>query len=384
MPTSISRPIVMLDLKKQYQQLKKQIDEAVQGVIDSTAFINGKEVHAFAEDLAAYLNVKHVIPCANGTDALQISLMAVGLKAGDEIIVPDFTYAASAEAIGLLGLTPIFADVDPVTFNLTPESCEKCLSDKTKAIIPVHLFGQSCNMEPLLDFAKQNDLFVIEDNAQAMGGEYTFSDGNKRKTGTMGHIGCTSFFPSKNLGCYGDGGAITTNDDELAERVRMISNHGQKVKYKHDIIGCNSRLDTIQAAVLRVKLQYLDRFNTHRNEVASCYTSLLEGIEWLHTPISLQQSVHVYHQYTLKLFDENTRDRLREHLTKHKIASMIYYPIPLHRQPAFIGIARWAESLDVSESLSRTVLSIPIYPEMETEEIHTVVSAIKTFEPSSR
>lgn len=382
--TSISRPIVMVDLKKQYQQLKKQIDEAVQGVIDSTAFINGKEVHAFAEDLAAYLNVKHVIPCANGTDALQISLMAVGLKAGDEIIVPDFTYAASAEAIGLLGLTPIFADVDPVTFNLTPESCEKCLSDKTKAIIPVHLFGQSCNMEPLLDFAKRNDLFVIEDNAQAMGGEYTFSDGNKRKTGTMGHIGCTSFFPSKNLGCYGDGGAITTNDDELAERVRMISNHGQKVKYKHDIIGCNSRLDTIQAAVLSVKLQYLDRFNTHRNEVASCYTSLLEGIEWLHTPISLQQSVHVYHQYTLKLFDENTRDRLREHLTKHKIASMIYYPIPLHRQPAFIGIARWAESLDVSESLSRTVLSIPIYPEMETEEIHTVVSAIKTFEPSSR
>ncbi|KGN72618.1 Pleiotropic regulatory protein [Porphyromonas gulae] len=374
----------MVDLKKQYQQLKKQIDEAVQGVIDSTAFINGKEVHAFAEDLAAYLNVKHVIPCANGTDALQISLMAVGLKAGDEIIVPDFTYAASAEAIGLLGLTPIFADVDPVTFNLTPESCEKCLSDKTKAIIPVHLFGQSCNMEPLLDFAKRNDLFVIEDNAQAMGGEYTFSDGNKRKTGTMGHIGCTSFFPSKNLGCYGDGGAITTNDDELAERVRMISNHGQKVKYKHDIIGCNSRLDTIQAAVLSVKLQYLDRFNTHRNEVASCYTSLLEGIEWLHTPISLQQSVHVYHQYTLKLFDENTRDRLREHLTKHKIASMIYYPIPLHRQPAFIGIARWAESLDVSESLSRTVLSIPIYPEMETEEIHTVVSAIKTFEPSSR
>lgn len=384
MPTSISRPIVMVDLKKQYQQLKKRIDEAVQGVIDSTAFINGKEVHAFAEDLAAYLNVKHVIPCANGTDALQISLMAVGLKAGDEIIVPDFTYAASAEAIGLLGLTPVFVDVDPVTFNLTPESCEKCLSDKTKAIIPVHLFGQSCDMEPILDFAKRNDLFVIEDNAQAMGGEYTFSDGNKRKTGTMGHIGCTSFFPSKNLGCYGDGGAITTNDDELAERVRMIANHGQKVKYKHDIIGCNSRLDTIQAAVLRVKLQYLDRFNTHRNEVASCYTSLLEGIEWLHTPISLQQSVHVYHQYTLKLFDENTRDQLREHLTNHKIASMIYYPIPLHRQPAFMGIARWAESLDVSESLSRTVLSIPIYPEMETEEIYTVVSAIKTFEPSSR
>ena len=384
MPTSISRPIVMVDLKKQYQQLKKRIDEAVQGVIDSTAFINGKEVHAFAEDLAAYLNVKHVIPCANGTDALQISLMAVGLKAGDEIIVPDFTYAASAEAIGLLGLTPVFVDVDPVTFNLTPESCEKCLSDKTKAIIPVHLFGQSCDMEPILDFAKRNDLFVIEDNAQAMGGEYTFSDGNKRKTGTMGHIGCTSFFPSKNLGCYGDGGAITTNDDELVERVRMIANHGQKVKYKHDIIGCNSRLDTIQAAVLRVKLQYLDRFNTHRNEVASCYTSLLEGIEWLHTPISLQQSVHVYHQYTLKLFDENTRDQLREHLTNHKIASMIYYPIPLHRQPAFMGIARWAESLDVSESLSRTVLSIPIYPEMETEEIYTVVSAIKTFEPSSR
>ena len=384
MPTSISRSIVMVDLKKQYMQLKKQIDEALQKVIDSAAFINGEEVHAFAEDLASYMDVKHVIPCGNGTDALQISLMALGLKAGDEVIVPDFTYAASAEAIGLLGLTPVFVDVDPVTFNLTPESCEKGLSGKTKAIIPVHLFGQSCDMEPLLDFAKQNDLFVIEDNAQAMGGEYIFSDGSKRKTGTMGHIGCTSFFPSKNLGCYGDGGAITTNDDELAERVRMIANHGQKVKYKHDIIGCNSRLDTIQAAILRVKLQYLDRFNTLRSEVASCYTSLLEGVEWLQTPISLQQVAHVYHQYALRLFDENTRDRLREHLTNHKIASMIYYPIPLHKQPAFTGIARCAESLEVSDSLSRTVLSIPIYPEMQMEEIHTVVSAVKTFEPSSR
>lgn len=384
MPTSISQPIVMVDLKKQYLQMKKQIDEAIRRVIDSTAFINGKEVHTFAEDLAAYLGVKHVVPCANGTDALQISLMALGLKAGDEIIVPDFTYAASAEAVGLLGLTPVFADVDPVTFNLTPKGCEEVLSEKTKAIIPVHLFGQSCDMGPLLDFAKRNDLFVIEDNAQAMGGEYTFSDGSIRKTGTMGHLSCTSFFPSKNLGCYGDGGAVTTNDDELAERIRMIANHGQKIKYKHEIIGCNSRLDTIQAAILGVKLQYLDRFNALRNEVASHYTSQLEGVEWLQTPTSLQQSAHVYHQYTLKLLDQNTRDGLREHLTKHKIASMIYYPILLHRQPAFIGIARWVESLYASESLSRTVLSIPIYPEMETEEIHTVVSAIKTFEPSSR
>ena len=308
--------------------------------------------------------------------------MALGLKVGDEIIVPDFTYAASAEAIGLLGLTPVFADVDPVTFNLTSKGCEKVLSDKTKAIIPVHLFGQSCDMEPLLAFAKRNDLFVIEDNAQAMGGGYTIFDGSIRKTGTMGHIGCTSFFPSKNLGCYGDGGAVTTNDDELAKRVRMIANHGQKIKYKHDIIGCNSRLDTIQAAILRVKLQYLDRFNALRNEVASHYTSLLEGIEWLQIPTSLQQSSHVYHQYTLKLLNQNTRDGLREHLTNHKIASMIYYPIPLHRQPAFVGIAHWGESLDVSDSLSRTVLSIPIYPEMEIEQIHAVVSAIKTFEPS--
>ena len=382
MPTSISQPIVMVDLKKQYLQMKKQIDEAIHTVIDSTAFINGKEVHAFAEDLAAYLGVKHVIPCANGTDALQISLMALGLKVGDEIIVPDFTYAASAEAIGLLGLTPVFADVDPVTFNLTSKGCEKVLSDKTKAIIPVHLFGQSCDMEPLFAFAKRNDLFVIEDNSQAMGGGYTIFDGSIRKTGTMGHIGCTSFFPSKNLGCYGDGGAVTTNDDELAKRVRMIANHGQKIKYKHDIIGCNSRLDTIQAAILRVKLQYLDRFNALRNEVASHYTSLLEGIEWLQIPTSLQQSSHVYHQYTLKLLNQNTRDGLREHLTNHKIASMIYYPIPLHRQPAFVGIAHWGESLDVSDSLSRTVLSIPIYPEMEIEQIHAVVSAIKTFEPS--
>ncbi|WP_373776930.1 DegT/DnrJ/EryC1/StrS family aminotransferase, partial [Porphyromonas loveana] len=284
MSTHQSLSIVMVDLKKQYLQMKEEIDAAIQRVIDSTAFINGDEVRSFAEELADYLKVKHVIPCANGTDALQISLMALGLSESDEIIVPDFTYAASAEAIGLLGLTPVPVDVDPATFNISLIECEKALSDKTKAIIPVHLFGQSCDMEPLRRFAQDNGLYMIEDNAQAIGCEYTFTDGSTHKTGTMGHLGCTSFFPSKNLGCYGDGGAITTNNDALAERARMIANHGQRIKYKHEIIGCNSRLDSIQAAVLRVKLQHLDRFNALRREVAGHYTKYLADVAWLKTP----------------------------------------------------------------------------------------------------
>ncbi len=384
MSTHQSLSIEMVDLKKQYLQMKEEIDAAIQRVIDSTAFINGDEVRSFAEELADYLKVKHVIPCANGTDALQISLMALGLSESDEIIVPDFTYAASAEAIGLLGLTPVPVDVDPATFNISLIECEKALSDKTKAIIPVHLFGQSCDMEPLRRFAQDNGLYMIEDNAQAIGCEYTFTDGSTHKTGTMGHLGCTSFFPSKNLGCYGDGGAITTNNDALAERARMIANHGQRIKYKHEIIGCNSRLDSIQAAVLRVKLQHLDRFNALRREVAGHYTKYLADVAWLKTPTHIEASTHVYHQYTIRVTEEGMCDALNRHLSHHGIASMIYYPIPLHRQPAFECIAHPVGTLAKSDSLSCTVLSLPIYPEMEVALTDAVIDTIKSFDPAQR
>lgn len=374
--------IKMVDLGKQYLQLRKEIDLSIQRVIDSTSFIGGAEVQSFSEELAKYLDVKHVIPCANGTDALQISLMALNLNKGDEIIVPSFTYAASAEAIALLGLKPVFVDVDPFSFNITRENCEHAFSNRTKAIISVHLFGQSCDMEALLAFAQEKDLFIIEDNAQAMGAEYTFSDGRIQKTGTMGNFGCTSFFPSKNLGCYGDGGAIMTNDDDLATKARMISNHGQRKKYEHEIIGCNSRLDSIQAAILRAKLPHLDQFNKLRREVALQYSVLLKDIEWLSLPFCYQFSTHVFHQYTLKAISQNVRDRLRMHLSERGISSMIYYPMPLHQQLAFRQIARIAGPINISDKLSQTVISIPIYPEMTLEELQQVVDAIKDFDPA--
>ena len=329
-----------------------------------------------------YLGGCHVTTCANGTDALQIALMALELKPGDEVIVPAFTYVASAEVIGLLGLTPVMVDVDYDTFNVTVDNIKKALSPKTKAIIPVHLFGQSCDMEPILAFAKEHNLYVIEDNAQAIGAEYTFSDGHKAKTGTMGTIGCTSFFPSKNLGCYGDGGAIFTNNDKLAERIAMIANHGQRVKYYHAVIGCNSRLDSIQAAILDVKLKHLDEYGAARYAAASYYTQQLKAFDpeqkFFITPKELEKSTHVYHQYTLKI-KNNKRDDLKAYLAEQGIPSMIYYPLPLQEQEAFKPITRAAEKLTIAKNIACSVLSLPVHTELTHEIQNEVLNAIKNF-----
>ncbi len=367
--------IQMVDLKGQYMKIKPEVDAAIQNVIDNTAFINGPIVKEFSQNLSDYMGGCHVIPCANGTDALQIALMALDLKPGDEVIVPAFTYVASAEVIGLLGLTPVMVDVDYETFNVTVDNIKKALSDKTKAIIPVHLFGQSCDMEPILAFAKEHNLYVIEDNAQAIGAEYTFSDGHKEKTGTMGTIGCTSFFPSKNLGCYGDGGAIFCKDDVLAEKLRMIANHGQKVKYHHSVIGCNSRLDSIQAAILNVKLKHLDEYGKARYAAASYYTEKLKTFDpeekFFITPKELDQSTHVYHQYTLQI-KNGKRDALKQFLADAGIPSMIYYPLPLQEQEAFKPITRAAEDLTISRDIAYSVLSLPVHTEM-TKDIQDVI-----------
>lgn len=374
--------IQMVDLKGQYMKIKPEVDAAIQNVIDNTAFINGPIVKEFAQNLSDYMGGCHVIPCANGTDALQIALMALNLKPGDEVIVPAFTYVASAEVIGLLGLTPVMVDVDYDTFNVTVDNIKKGLSDKTKAIIPVHLFGQSCDMEPILTFANEYNLYVIEDNAQAIGAEYTFSDGHREKTGTMGTIGCTSFFPSKNLGCYGDGGAIFCKDDVLAEKLRMIANHGQKVKYHHSVIGCNSRLDSIQASILNVKLKHLDEYSKARYEAASYYTARLKEFDpeekLFITPKELEKSTHVYHQYTLKI-KNNKRDDLKVYLAEQGIPSMIYYPLPLQEQEAFYPIALAAESLEKSKECAYSVLSLPIHTEMTKEVQNMVINEIIKF-----
>lgn len=372
----------MVDLKGQYLKIKDEVDAGIQNVIDNTAFINGPIVKEFAQHLSEYMGGCHVTTCANGTDALQIALMALELKPGDEVIVPAFTYVASAEVIGLLGLTPVMVDVDYGTFNVTVENIKKALSHKTKAIIPVHLFGQSCDMEPILAFAKEHNLYVIEDNAQAIGAEYTFSDGHKAKTGTMGTIGCTSFFPSKNLGCYGDGGAVFTDDDKLAERIAMIANHGQRVKYYHAVIGCNSRLDSIQAAILDVKLKHLDEYGAARYEAASYYTAKLKEFDpeqkYIVTPTELKRSTHVYHQYTLKI-KNNKRDELKAFLAEKGIPSMIYYPLPLQEQEAFKPITRAAEALEVAKECAYSVLSLPVHTEMTKEIQDTIINAIKEF-----
>ena len=370
--------IQMVDLKGQYQKIKPEVDAAIQSVIDNTTFINGQPVKDFAENLAKYLGAKHVIPCGNGTDALQIAMMALGLKPGDEVIVPAFTYVATAEVIGLLGLTPVMVDVNPQTFTVERQNIVKALSANTKAIVPVHLFGQSTDMEPILTLAKEHGLYVIEDNAQAIGAEYTFSDGHKAKTGTMGDIGCTSFFPSKNLGCYGDGGALCTNDDALAEKIRMIANHGQKKKYYHSVIGCNSRLDTIQAAILNVKLPHLDEYCQARREAAEYYTDKLKDIRGIEVPFEAEYSTHVFHQYTLKVAD-GKRDALKKHLEDNNIPAMIYYPLPLQEQEAFQFITRTAESLGNSKNLSSSVLSLPMHTELTRETQDVVISAIKSF-----
>ena len=378
----MANKIQMVDLKGQYLKIKDEVDAGIQNVIDNTAFINGPIVKEFAKHLSHYMGGCFVIPCANGTDALQIALMALELKPGDEVIVPAFTYVASAEVIGLLGLTPVMVDVDYETFNVTVDNIKKALSPKTKAIIPVHLFGQSCDMEPILAFAKEHNLYVIEDNAQAIGAEYTFSDGHKAKTGTMGIIGCTSFFPSKNLGCYGDGGAIFTKDEKLAERIHMIANHGQQVKYHHSVIGCNSRLDSIQAAILDVKLKHLDEYGKARYEAASYYTSKLKEFDpeekFFITPKELEKSTHVYHQYTLKI-KNNKRDELKNYLTEQGIPSMIYYPLPLQEQEAYKPITRAAGSLDISKECAYSVLSLPIHTELCTVLQDCIISALMRF-----
>lgn len=370
--------IQMVDLKSQYLKLKNEIDSAIISSVESTKFINGPEVKEFAQSLASYLRVNHVIPCANGTDALQIALMALDLKPGDEVICPAFTYVATAEVIGLLGLVPVMADVCPETFNIDVAGLSKLLTKKTKAIVPVHLYGQSCDMEPLLSFAKNHNLFVVEDNAQAIGAEYTFSDGSVKKTGTMGDIGTTSFFPSKNLGCYGDGGALMTNDEVLAGKIKMIANHGQEKKYYHKVLGCNSRLDSIQAAILNIKLKHLDDYSSNRNRMADFYFDQLSTIEGLTLPVKLNNSTHVFHQFTLKV-KNGLRDELKNHLESHGVPSMIYYPLPLYEQEAFSKYVEQDFVLINTENLCSEVLSLPIHTEMDKEHMVYICSKIKSF-----
>ncbi len=367
----------MVDLKTQYEKIQAEIDRAVLDVVSSTEYINGPEVRQFQADLEAYLGGGYVIPCANGTDALQIAMMALGLEAGDEVIVPAFTYVATAEVIALLGLTPVMVDVDPDTFNMTTALAEAAITPRTRAIVPVHLFGQSVDMEPLLELARRHNLYVIEDNAQAIGADYTFSDGSRQKTGMMGDIGCTSFFPSKNLGCYGDGGAIMTRDAELAKQLRMIANHGQDRQYYHAKVGVNSRLDSIQAAILRVKLPHLDEYCDARRRAADYYDAAFAEIPQLKTPVRQHNSTHVFHQYTLVML-EGDRDALRRHLTELHIPAMIYYPVPLYDQQAFSHY--WAGGkLPVTESLCNSVISLPMHTELTSEIQDIIINAVKSY-----
>lgn len=370
--------IPILDLKGQYLRIKDEIDSAVANVIDSCKFINGPQVKEFAEQLAEYTGAKYVITVANGTDALQVSLMSLRLNPGDEIIVPSFTYIASAEVIALLNLVPVMVDVDYNSFNTTAENIQRAISRNTKAIIPVHLFGQSCPMEGILNIAKEHHLHVIEDNAQSIGAEYTFQDGTKAMTGTMGTFGCLSFFPSKNLGCMGDGGAILTNDYTMAERARMIASHGQSMKYFHEMVGCNSRLDTIQAAVLSVKLKYLNEYTKARQKAAEFYDNGLAGIKGITIPQRQKNSTHVFHQYTIKV-SEGKRDGLKQFLLDNDIQTMVYYPRPLQRQQAFRGIVRYGDNLDISEQLSNEVLSIPMHTELTEETQQYIIDKIKEY-----
>lgn len=369
----------MVDLKGQYTKIRKDIDQAIQEVIDQTAFINGPQVSVFAGNLANYLKAQYVIPCANGTDALQIALMALDLQPGDEVIVPAFTYVATAEVIGLLKLKPVMTEVDPDTFMITPEEIERVITPRCKAVVPVHLFGQCAPMEEILAIAKKYQLYVIEDTAQAIGSMYTFSDGRQAQAGTMGDIGCTSFFPSKNLGCYGDGGAMYTNDPEMAAKLRMIANHGQAKKYHHSVIGCNSRLDTLQAAILNVKLQYLDTYSAARQEVAATYDLAFAGLSWLQTPKRVTSSTHVFHQYTVLLKDVQNRDALKAHLQALGIPSMVYYPVSLHMQVAFQTPEFGEGDFPICEDLCQRVLSLPIHTEMGADTLAYIIQSVKSF-----
>ena len=370
--------IQMVDLKSQYMKIKPQVDQAINDVLSSTQFINGEHVKSFQNELAAYLDVKHVITCANGTDALQISMMALGLKPGDEIITPSFTYIATTEVIGLLGLKPVFVDCDPENFNISVDEVEKAITKKTKAIVPVHLFGQSSEMKSIMSLAKKYNLFVIEDNAQAIGSDYLGFD-QPQKTGTIGTIGCTSFFPSKNLGCFGDGGAMITNDDELAKKLRMIANHGQSKRYYHDIVGCNSRLDNIQAAVLRIKLKELDQYILNRQNAANYYDQNLKDLDHLTLPYRNLDSNHVFHQYTLKLDDNIVRDELIQYLADKNIPAMVYYPVPAHRQKMFSKIPNSCGNMKVTNWLSSRVFSLPMHTELSTLQQDYIIKNISNF-----
>jgi dTDP-4-amino-4,6-dideoxygalactose transaminase len=370
--------IQMVDLKGQYLNIKSDVDNAIQSVIDRTQFIKGTDVKEFEQNLAEYLQVKHVISCANGTDALQIAMMALELKPGDEVIVPVFTYIATAEVIGLLGLVPVMVDVDPNTFCIDVNQVTAKITSRTKAIVPVHLFGQCANMEELMKVAVLNNLYVIEDTAQAIGAKYMFNNGDIKSAGCIGDIGTTSFFPSKNLGCYGDGGAMFTNDDKLAEKIRMICNHGQKVQYVHDVIGVNSRLDTIQAGILNVKLVRLRDYEMARNIVAERYDDILGECNWLQIPVRNTHSTHVFHQYTIKIKEgKEMRDNLRKSMSEKGIPTMIYYPIPLHLQKAFATEGIGNGSFPVSEILCDTVLSLPIHTEMTEEMMLYITDKLK-------
>lgn len=381
------RKIQMVDLQSQYQEIKEQVDSSVLDVIASAAFINGPEVHAFQAELEAYLDAKHVIPCANGTDALQIAMMGLGLKPGDEVITADFTFAATAEVIALLQLTPVLVDVDPVSFNIDVAAVKAAITPNTKAIVPVHLFGLAANMDAIMELANEHNLYVIEDNAQGIGSNYTFNNGKKVKTGVIGHVASTSFFPSKNLGCYGDGGAIFTNDDDLAHTIRGIVNHGMYVRYHHDVVGVNSRLDSIQAAVLRAKLPKLDRYNATRQEVARKYTSYFKDHPKIVTPkgkCDTETSIcdscdcHVFHQYTLKILD-GKRDALVAHLNENSIPCGVYYPIPLHRQKAYLDDRYNEADFTVTNQLSKEVISLPMHTELDDEQIEFICHTVLDF-----
>jgi len=370
--------IQMVDLKRQYQKIKSEIDEAISEVLESGMFIQGPAVKKFAEHLQQYLEVKHVIPCANGTDALQIAMMALELQPGDEVITPSFTYIATAEVIALLRLKPVFVDVDPHTFCLDVEAIREAITPRTRAIVPVHLFGQSVDMEPLLALAEAHQIAVIEDNAQAIGCNYRCADGSSKKTGTMGHIGCTSFFPSKNLGAYGDAGALCTQDDALADKMRMIANHGQSQRYYHDRIGCNSRLDSIQAAILDVKLRYLDQYIAARQQAANRYDAGFADIPEITIPYRATYCTHVFHQYTI-LVPPHQREALQQYLAQHGIPTMIYYPVPCHRQKMFTSLPYVAHSLKTTEWLSERVLSLPMHTELDEEQQNFIIEQIHRF-----
>ncbi len=372
------KKLQMVDLRSQYLDIKTEIDHGIQEVVDSCAFINGPAVQAFQKNMEQYLGVKHVIPCANGTDALQVSMMALNLLPGDEVITTSFTFIATAEVIALLKLTPVLVDVDPGTFNINPAAIERAITPKTKAIVPVHLFGQTAPMEEIMEIAAKYNLYVIEDNCQAIGADYVFADGKKKKAGTIGHIGCTSFFPSKNLGCYGDGGAIFTNDDDLAKQMRVVVNHGMTVRYYHDYVGVNSRLDSIQAAILNVKLARLDTYAAKRLAAADFYDKAFANHPGLKTPERYTRSTHVFHQYTL-VTEKVDRKELIDYLASKEIPAMIYYPVPLHLQKAYLDPRYKPGDFPVTEHLCNTVFSLPMHTELDQEQLTYITQHVLNF-----